>query len=198
MSGIDPMKGNGCNVCWSRWSQRCGQPGQQQGRRFPSLRLEQPHTIRRVLVSAFLADSIQQIHSLRARGVMSSQVSNAFASEISALFRSAGRSWTTPPEISFLLRVSLVSWSCENPDWRCAVAGRIAWFVCKSVCKLLHFCRPDDLSLPQITFWNIPPVRKVKAGVFYRPSLRVHTLTDVTRPLLRRHSCFRRLGFAIL
>jgi len=28
---------------------------------------------------------------------MSSHVSNAFASELSAFFRSAGRSWTTPP-----------------------------------------------------------------------------------------------------
>ena len=87
-----------------KFAQRCGQPGQQQGLRFPSLRLEQPHSIRRVLVSAFLADSIQQIHSLRARGVMSSHVSSAFTSEVSAFFRSAGRSWTTPPEISFALR----------------------------------------------------------------------------------------------
>jgi len=40
---------------------------------------------------------------------MSSHVANAFASEVSALFRSAGRSCTTPPEISFLLRTSLLS-----------------------------------------------------------------------------------------
>jgi len=44
---------------------------------------------------------------------MSSHVSNAFASEVSALFRSAGRSWTTPPEISFSLRASLISVSPE-------------------------------------------------------------------------------------
>ena len=85
--------------------QRCGQPGQQQGLRFPSLRLEQPHSIRRVLVSGFLADLIQQIHSFRASGVMSSHVSNALASEVSAFFRSAGRSWTTPPEIFVTLKV---------------------------------------------------------------------------------------------
>ena len=42
---------------------------------------------------------------------MSSHVSNAFASEVSAFFRSAGRSWTTPPEISFSLRASLISLS---------------------------------------------------------------------------------------
>src|SRR5262249_44072869 len=40
---------------------------------------------------------------------MSSHVSNAFASEVSAFFRSAGRSWTTPPEISFSLRAPLIS-----------------------------------------------------------------------------------------
>ena len=36
---------------------------------------------------------------------MSSHVSNAFASEVSAFFRSAGRSWTAPPEIFLLIRV---------------------------------------------------------------------------------------------
>ena len=84
-------------------SQRCGQPGQQQGRRFPSWRFSQPQAIRRVLVSAFLADVIQQIHSLRASGVMSSHVARALALAMRAFFRSAGRSWTTPPEIFFAL-----------------------------------------------------------------------------------------------
>ena len=41
------------------------------------------------LVSTFLANSIQQIHSLRARGVMSCHVFSAFTSEVSAFFRSA-------------------------------------------------------------------------------------------------------------
>jgi len=35
---------------------------------------------------------------------MSFHVSNAFASEVSALFRSAGRSWTTPPEYLFFVQ----------------------------------------------------------------------------------------------
>jgi hypothetical protein len=56
-----------------------------------------------------LADSIQQIHSFRASGVMSSHVANALALEVSAFFRSAGRSWTTPPEIAFLLKASLAT-----------------------------------------------------------------------------------------
>ena len=70
-------------------------------RRFPSLRLEQPHSIRRLLVSAFLADSIQHIHSLRASGVMSSHAANACGSDASAFFKSAGISCTTPLEVCF-------------------------------------------------------------------------------------------------
>ena len=78
---------------------RCGQPGQQHGRRMPSLSSE--HTLSTCwrLVSSFLTEMVQQIHSLRARGVMSSQAASAFASDASALRRSAGRSCTTPPEI---------------------------------------------------------------------------------------------------
>jgi len=56
---------------------RCGHPGQQHGRLFPSLRFEQPQSIRLRLVSCFFADSIQQIHSFRASGVMSLQVASA-------------------------------------------------------------------------------------------------------------------------
>jgi hypothetical protein len=55
--------------------------------------------MRRLLVSAFLADSIQHIHSLRASGVMSCQAANACGSEVSAFSRSAGASCTTPPDI---------------------------------------------------------------------------------------------------
>src|SRR5579864_7043904 len=75
------------------------QPGQQQGRRFPSLRLEQPHAIRRILVSAFFADSIQHIHSLRASGVMSSHAANTCRSDTSAFSKSLGTTCTTPLEI---------------------------------------------------------------------------------------------------
>lgn len=51
------------------------------------------------LVSAFLADSTQQIHSLRARDVMSSQVNSALGSSLSPRCRSSGTSWMTPPGI---------------------------------------------------------------------------------------------------
>jgi hypothetical protein len=84
---------------------RCGQPGQQHGRRIPSLSSE--HTLSTCcrLVSSFLTEMVQQIHSLRASGVMSSQAASAFASDVSAFRRSAGRSCTTPPEIRTLVMV---------------------------------------------------------------------------------------------
>lgn len=78
---------------------RCEQPGQQQGRRFPSLSCEHSLSTCRRLVSSFLTEMVQQIHSLRASGVMSSQAASAFASDASAFRRSAGRLCTTPPEI---------------------------------------------------------------------------------------------------
>lgn len=58
--------------------------------------------MRLLRVSIFLADSIQQIHSLRAKGVMSSQVASAALSEVNALHKSAGSLWTTPPEIDLV------------------------------------------------------------------------------------------------
>jgi hypothetical protein len=83
------------------WNYRCAHPGQQHGRRFPSFRLEQPHAIRWLLVSAFLADLIQHIHSLRASGVMSSHAAKAGGSDARAFLKSEGTSCTTPPEIFF-------------------------------------------------------------------------------------------------
>jgi hypothetical protein len=78
---------------------RCGQPGQQHGRRIPSLSSEHNLSTCCRLVSSFLTEVVQQIHSLRASGVMSSQAASAFVSDASAFRRSAGRLCTTPPEI---------------------------------------------------------------------------------------------------
>ena len=47
-------------------------------------------SMRRVLVSAFFADSIQQIHSFRAIDEMSSQVAKAWGSEARLVLRSGG------------------------------------------------------------------------------------------------------------
>src|SRR5262249_23072674 len=67
-----------------------GASGPTTGPSFSILQLEQPHSIRRLLVSGFLADSIQHIHSLRASGVISCHAVIACWSDASALFRSAG------------------------------------------------------------------------------------------------------------
>lgn len=47
-------------------------------------------SIRRALVSGFFADSIQHIHSLRARGVISFHAVSAFGSEIRVFRKSVG------------------------------------------------------------------------------------------------------------
>jgi len=61
--------------------------------------LEQPQSIRFRRVGDVLADSTQQIHSLRASGVISSQVASALGLAIKAAIKSTGKAWTTPPGI---------------------------------------------------------------------------------------------------
>src|SRR5215469_11750785 len=82
---------------------RCVQPGQQQGRRIPSLSSETTLVTCSFLVSGLLTEMVQQIHSLRESGVMSSQAVNALGSEDRALRKSAGNSCATPPEIVLLI-----------------------------------------------------------------------------------------------
>ena len=98
---------NRSNAIRPQNAHRCGQPGQQQGRRIPSLSCE--HTLSTCcrLVSSFLTEMVQQIHSLRASGVISSQAASAFASDAIAFRRSAGRLCTTPSEIrTFVIGLS--------------------------------------------------------------------------------------------
>jgi len=66
------------------------QPAQQQGRRAPPLSFESAFSIRMLLVSAFLPDMTQQIHSLRASGVISSHATLAAEDETRAFRKSAG------------------------------------------------------------------------------------------------------------
>lgn len=80
-------------------SVRCMQPGQQQGRRIPSLSSETTRLTCSFRVSSFLTEIVQQIHSFRAKGVMSSQRASAFASPASAFRKSGGSGCATPPEI---------------------------------------------------------------------------------------------------
>jgi len=82
---------------------RCPHPGQQQGRRIPSFSCEHTLATCCLLVSGFFTEIVQQIHSLRASGVISSHFSRAARSAISALRKSAGTLCTTPLAILFLL-----------------------------------------------------------------------------------------------
>lgn len=87
---------------WVRLFQRWGQPGQQQGRRFPSISSAHARWIWFLLVSNFLNEVIQQIHSLRASGVRSFQESSAAGLEERAFRKSSGTTCTTPVAMCFL------------------------------------------------------------------------------------------------
>src|SRR5260370_38337624 len=76
----------------------------------PSLSSVRPLSTCCLLVSGFLTEIAQHIHSLRARGVRSSHEALASASEARVFRKSSGNSWTTPPEISFLVIVIRLSY----------------------------------------------------------------------------------------
>ena len=80
-----------------------GAPAQQQGRRIPSFSSEHTLSTWRVLVSGCLTEMVQQIHSLRASGVISSHAARAAGSDIRAFRKSAGTRCATPDEILFLV-----------------------------------------------------------------------------------------------
>src|SRR6185437_402217 len=61
--------------------------------------LSRPTSMRRFLVSSFLADVTQHIHSLRASGVMLAHKSATIASDSIALRKSAGILCTVPEAI---------------------------------------------------------------------------------------------------
>src|SRR5205085_9404438 len=75
----------------------------QQGRRTPSLSSVHILSTCCLLVSGFLTEIVQHIHSLRARGVRFSHAASASGSDVKASRKSAGTSCTTPLEISFLV-----------------------------------------------------------------------------------------------
>ena len=68
----------------------------------PPLSLESVFVIRMPRVSSFLPEVTQQIHSLRASGVISSHTASAFGEEVSSFRKSAGRLCATPVETPFV------------------------------------------------------------------------------------------------
>jgi len=83
--------------------QRWGQPGQQQGRRIPSLSSVRTRSMCCLLVSGLLTEMTQQIHSLRASGVISSHFARAAGSEMRTFRKSAGTACTAPRETALLV-----------------------------------------------------------------------------------------------
>ena len=83
--------------------QRWGQPGQQQGRRIPSLSSVRSRSMCCLLVSGLLTEMTQQIHSLRASGVISSHFARAAGSEMRTFRKSAGTACTAPRETALLV-----------------------------------------------------------------------------------------------
>lgn len=65
-------------------------PAQQQGRRFPAISSSRVLSMWFLLVFGFLVEIVQQIHSFRASGVISSHAALAFGVEVRAFFKSAG------------------------------------------------------------------------------------------------------------
>lgn len=90
----------GLNGLSFRWTQ----PYQQQGRRIPSLSSEHTRSTCSRRFSGCLTEKTQQIHSLRASGVISSHAVSALESAAKALRKSAGRSCATPPGIFLVIR----------------------------------------------------------------------------------------------
>jgi hypothetical protein len=96
-------------------SQRCGHPGQQHGLRMPPCNLPMLTSMRRLLVSSFLADVTQQIHSFRASGVILVQRRSAVASD-SIAFRGSAGSLCTVPCTSFREVICLTA--PLTPNWK--------------------------------------------------------------------------------
>src|SRR2546430_17180500 len=113
------------------------QPIQQQGRRMPSLSSVRTLSTCCFLVSGFFTEIVQHIHSLRARGVRSSHEALASASEARVFRKSSGNSWTTPPEISFLVRVIRLYYD------KIASLARIAGAIARLQFDCLLPCRID-------------------------------------------------------
>ncbi len=96
-------------------SVRWMQPIQQQGRRSPLPILSSPTLMRFARVSASLPLVTQQIHSLRASGVMSCQSAVAFLSATIAAAKSLGISCTVPPSrVAFVIPYILAKILTQN------------------------------------------------------------------------------------
>src|SRR6185437_13958 len=101
-------------------------PYQQQWRRIPSLSSETTLPTCSSLFSGVLTEVVQQIHSLRESGVISSQTASALASEDRAFRKSVGNLCTVPSEIVLDIRLVAQITRSLRTKFRCA---------CPSTCQ---------------------------------------------------------------
>lgn len=100
-------------------SLRCMHPIQQHGLRVPSFSLSRIWSMCSLRVSVLLTEIVQQIHSLRASGVISSQTASAFLSLRRASFISVGNVCAVPPGIVFSAMHLYYSTISGMPCTRC-------------------------------------------------------------------------------
>src|SRR5579872_2166524 len=96
------------------------QPYQQQGRRIPSLSSETTLPTCSTLFSGVFTEIVQQIHSLRESGVISSQAAKALASEDRASRKSVGNLCTVPSEIVLDIRLVAQTTRSLRTKFHCA------------------------------------------------------------------------------
>lgn len=152
--------------------QRWRQPGQQQGRRFPSISSVRALSIRRALVFGFFAESIQHSHSLRARGVIFSHAASAFGSEVRGLRKSGGTLCTTPEAISFLVIASPILPEISSPVQHRAHSLSIHHDRCVRLgqLRLANVAGQNVSAVVQRCFHHLPADRSLRAAVAIQPN----------------------------
>ena len=171
--------------------QRCGQPGQQHGLRIPPRILSRPTSMRRFLVSSFLAEVTQQIHSFRASGVIAAQRPFAAASHSMALRKSAGSLWSVPPVTALVVMRQLRSVACRltsalsrrEPAVRKRRGRRLSKLACGAlqtliIWRLERFVRCHDF-LDLIDFFSKRNVRVISGRITCTKESSVQRVEDV-------------------
>ena len=114
-------------------SRRCGHPGQQQGRFFPSRTSSCSRARRFSRVASCLADRVQQIHSFLASGVSASHFADSEASP-SSIALSSGVSWwrksgsaafATPLQAALASSISIRSQISTRADTRSSIMAGV-------------------------------------------------------------------------
>jgi len=123
---------------------RCGQPGQQHGRRLPAPRSSTARWMRRRRVGACLAESTQQIHSFRASGVRSFQAARVDASDATAWRKSDG-SLCRGPVLLLLCAIPWLRLVLINTRYPCDSRVAVAFWTF-STSNLSHACGAGILA----------------------------------------------------